>query len=105
MAVALAEPRRTDRRCGPGASHPHAAAGSTAIYSRSDGVVAWQACRDVSLQGVENVEVESSHLGLVWHPEVLDIVADRLRSRPRHNTAGKRRPRGVRIRSREAVSG
>jgi hypothetical protein len=26
----------------------------------------------------ENVEVESSHLGLVWHPEVLRVIADRL---------------------------
>ena len=30
---------------------------------------------------MENIEVESSHLGLVWHPDVLRIVGDRLAQR------------------------
>ena len=51
---------------------------TTSIYSRSDGVVAWQACRVQPGPIAQNVEVASSHLGLVWHPEVLKIVADRL---------------------------
>lgn len=51
---------------------------TTSIYSRSDGVVAWQACVGDACQHTENVEVTSSHLGLVWHPEVFRIVADRL---------------------------
>ena len=51
---------------------------TTSIYSRSDGVVAWQACRVKPGPIAENVEVESSHLGLVWHPEVLRVIADRL---------------------------
>jgi len=51
---------------------------TTSIYSRSDGVVAWQACVGKASPLAENIEVESSHLGLVWHPEVLRIVADRL---------------------------
>jgi hypothetical protein len=55
---------------------------TTSIYSRSDGVVAWQACLAKASAIAENIEVESSHLGLVWHPDVLRIVADRL-SQPR----------------------
>lgn len=51
---------------------------TTSIYSRSDGVVAWQACLDTPSPVSENVEVASSHLGLVWHPDVFRIVADRL---------------------------
>jgi hypothetical protein len=53
---------------------------TTSIYSRTDGVVAWQAC----IQGacrhphIENVEVDSSHCGLGWNARVLRILADRL---------------------------
>ena len=51
---------------------------TTSIYSRTDGVVAWQTCLlDGSLQS-ENVEVDGSHIGLPWNPQVLRIVADRL---------------------------
>ena len=56
---------------------------TTSIYSRSDGVVAWQACRERPAEHAENIEVASSHIGLVWHPDVLAIVADRL-SQPEH---------------------
>jgi len=51
---------------------------TTSIYSRSDGVVAWEACQIAVGPSAENIEVESSHLGLVWHPEVWKIIADRL---------------------------
>ncbi|MEO8134077.1 MAG: alpha/beta fold hydrolase [Betaproteobacteria bacterium] len=57
---------------------------TTSVYSRSDGIVAWQACVAGRGPQTENIEVESSHLGLVWHPEVLDIVSDRL-AQPRGN--------------------
>lgn len=53
----------------------------TSIYSRSDGVVAWQACREIRSRRAENIEVDSSHLGLVWHRDVHAIVADRLAQR------------------------
>jgi hypothetical protein len=54
---------------------------TTSIYSRSDGVVAWKAC--IARRGAftENIEVNSSHLGLVWHPDVMSIVANRLAQR------------------------
>ena len=51
---------------------------TTSIYSRSDGVVAWEACRIIPGALSENIEIESSHLGLVWHPETMRIIANRL---------------------------
>jgi pimeloyl-ACP methyl ester carboxylesterase len=50
----------------------------TAIYSRRDGVVAWQACIDRTNPHVEHVEVSSTHSGLGLDVRVWRIVADRL---------------------------
>jgi len=50
----------------------------TAIYSRSDAVVAWRACIDRHARRVEHVEVESTHLGLGFSPQVFEIIAERL---------------------------
>ncbi|MFN9470316.1 alpha/beta fold hydrolase [Acidovorax sp.] len=58
---------------------------TTSIYSRSDGVVAWQACVDRghdNRRRVENIEVEGSHCGMPWNPAVLRVLADRLAQRP-----------------------
>lgn len=56
---------------------------TTSIFSRSDGVVAWQTCiQDDVGPHVENIEVEGSHCGLGWNPEVLSIIADRLSQSP-----------------------
>jgi hypothetical protein len=49
-----------------------------AIYSRRDGVVAWQACVDRASPDVEHVEVPSTHSGLGFDARVLALVADRL---------------------------
>ena len=57
----------------------------TSIYSRSDGIVAWQACIDPDADPArqrENIEIESSHSGMGWNPRVLAIVADRLAQPP-----------------------
>lgn len=51
---------------------------STAIFSRSDGIVAWQGCLERESPSSENIEVESSHCGLGHHPAVLYAIADRL---------------------------
>jgi pimeloyl-ACP methyl ester carboxylesterase len=51
---------------------------TTAIYSRSDGIVAWRSCAETSGPRCENVEVESSHLGIAHHPGALLTIADRL---------------------------
>jgi hypothetical protein len=51
----------------------------TAIYSRRDGVVCWQACiDDEGNELIEHVEVGSTHLGLGFSPDVYRIVAGRL---------------------------
>jgi hypothetical protein len=53
---------------------------TTSIFSRSDGVVAWQACiQEGDADLTENIEVDGSHCGLGWNPEVLSVIADRLR--------------------------
>ena len=51
---------------------------STAIYSRTDGIVAWQGCREQASSVTQNIEVESSHCGLGHNPVVLYAIADRL---------------------------
>lgn len=49
------------------------------IYSRSDGVVAWQTCRrDRRSNLVHDIEVEGSHIGTGLKRDVLAAVADRL---------------------------
>lgn len=57
---------------------------TTSIYSKTDGVVAWQNCHqrkpasaDKAKQ-VENIRVEGSHCGMGVNPSVLYIIADRL---------------------------
>jgi pimeloyl-ACP methyl ester carboxylesterase len=74
----------------------------TAIYSRADAVVAWEACIDRDGLNVEHIEVGASHLGLGFSPEVYRIIAQRLanggaeshqRSRHRHKALGERRRR------------
>jgi pimeloyl-ACP methyl ester carboxylesterase len=49
-----------------------------AVYSRSDAVVAWQACIDRHSPNVDHFEVETTHMGLGFSPEVFEIIADRL---------------------------
>ncbi len=50
----------------------------TAIYSKRDGVVAWEACIDEVSDGVDHVEVTASHIGLGYSADVFRIIADRL---------------------------
>ncbi|WP_137787773.1 alpha/beta hydrolase [Sphingomonas sp. 3P27F8] len=51
---------------------------STAIYTRDDGVVAWQNCIEPASAETDNIEVRGSHCGLGVNPAVLYAVADRL---------------------------
>jgi pimeloyl-ACP methyl ester carboxylesterase len=55
----------------------------TAIYSRTDGVVSWQACRDDVTPGLVHEEVDCSHIGMVANAEVFRKVAAAL---ARHHT-------------------
>lgn len=51
---------------------------STAIWSREDGIVAWQNCVEPFSANSDNIEVHGSHCGLGVNPAVLYAVADRL---------------------------
>ena len=51
---------------------------TTAIYSRLDGVVPWQACINTAGPNRENVAVYSSHMGMGHNAAVLWVIADRL---------------------------
>ena len=52
---------------------------TTALYTRGDGVVAWQSTVELSDRyDVENVHVGGAHLGLGFNPRVLVALADRL---------------------------
>ncbi len=51
---------------------------TTAIFSRTDGICAWQGCMERTTARSESVEVESSHCGMGHHPAAVYAVADRL---------------------------
>jgi pimeloyl-ACP methyl ester carboxylesterase len=51
---------------------------ATSLYSRTDGIVAWQSCLDDDGPLRQNVEVVSSHIGMGHHPAALHVIADRL---------------------------
>ena len=56
---------------------------TTSIYSRSDGVVAWQTCCHAKpSRQVQDIEIRGSHIGMGWNPAVLQIVGDRLAQPP-----------------------
>ena len=51
---------------------------STSVYSRLDGIVAWQACLDPETALRQNVEVRCNHVGFGVDPATLWLIADRL---------------------------
>jgi len=51
---------------------------TTSIYSRTDGIVAWQCCVEKESERAENIEVHASHFGIGMNPTALYAVADRL---------------------------
>ena len=52
---------------------------TTALYTRGDGVVAWQSTVEISDRpDVENIHVGGTHLGLGFNPRALIAIADRL---------------------------
>lgn len=54
---------------------------TTSLYSRTDGVVAWQACRHAKpSKHTRDIEVPGSHLGMCWNPDVLHTVTGLLRT-------------------------
>jgi len=51
---------------------------TTAIYSRTDGICAWQSCVEKTSAQSESIEVEGSHCGLAVNPAAIYAIADRL---------------------------
>jgi pimeloyl-ACP methyl ester carboxylesterase len=51
---------------------------TTSIYSRSDGIVAWQCSVQAAGPLAESIEVHASHTGMGVNPLVLHALADRL---------------------------
>jgi alpha/beta hydrolase fold len=51
---------------------------TTAIYSRTDGICAWQSCVEKISALSESIEVQGSHCGLAVNPAAVYAVADRL---------------------------
>jgi pimeloyl-ACP methyl ester carboxylesterase len=67
---------------------------TTSIYSKTDGVVAWQCSINPESPLAENIEVHASHVGMGMNPLALYAIADRLAQRPDAWT--KFDPRGAR---------
>ena len=55
---------------------------STSIYTRADGVVSWRACLEEEGGERENIEVNTTHIGLGFHAPALWVIADRLAQPP-----------------------
>jgi pimeloyl-ACP methyl ester carboxylesterase len=51
---------------------------ATAIFSKGDGIVAWQNCLEPPSERTDNIEVYGSHCGLGVNGAVLYAIADRL---------------------------
>jgi pimeloyl-ACP methyl ester carboxylesterase len=51
---------------------------SSAIFTKTDGVVHWSTCVEPETDHTESIEVPGSHCGLGFNPLVLYAVADRL---------------------------
>jgi len=65
----------------PGAHTPRAqplSVPTTCIYSKNDGIVAWELCTSLPAPTTENVEVTCTHLGFGHDVATLGVIADRL---------------------------
>ncbi|HSY30141.1 MAG TPA: alpha/beta hydrolase [Burkholderiaceae bacterium] len=51
---------------------------TTSIFSRTDGIVAWQCSIEEETATSENIEVHASHFGIGVNPTALYAIADRL---------------------------
>ena len=69
---------------------------TTSVYSRTDGVVAWECSLNEESPLAENIEIPAaSHIGMGMNPLALYLIADRLSQDPqrwqRFHTGGARR--------------
>lgn len=64
-----------------GLRHPIPDVPVTAIYSKSDAIVSWEIAKIPPGELVENIGVNTSHIGMGFNPAVFFAVADRLRQK------------------------
>ena len=50
----------------------------TSIYTKEDGIVAWQLSRIEETELSQNIRVSASHVGIMFNPAALYVIADRL---------------------------
>ena len=50
----------------------------TALYTKSDGIVAWESCREIEGARRESIELRGAHGTMVRNPAAWRIIADRL---------------------------
>lgn len=50
----------------------------TAVFTRSDGIVAWPTSQELEGSNTENIEVHGAHLGLGFNPAVWFLICHRL---------------------------
>lgn len=51
---------------------------TSALYTKTDGIVAWQSCLEDDGPTRENIHIRASHCGIGHHPAALMVIADRL---------------------------
>lgn len=52
---------------------------STALYSKEDDLVSWKSCMEKEENEItQNIEIEGTHIEVVFHKNVLPIILDRL---------------------------
>jgi pimeloyl-ACP methyl ester carboxylesterase len=51
---------------------------TTALYTRSDGVVAWRSCIDQPGPNRENIAIDGAHTTMLANPRALRVIAERL---------------------------
>ena len=51
---------------------------TTSIYSKTDGIVAWEGSVQIDSANSENIEIPASHLGIGVNPLAMFVLADRL---------------------------
>lgn len=59
-------------------SHPVPNVAFTSIYTKEDGIVAWQISQVEESEFSQNVQVKASHMGIIFNPRVLAVIANRL---------------------------
>jgi hypothetical protein len=64
---------------------------ATAIYTREDGIVAWESCHRADEVNCETIEVDGTHFAACRNPKVFRAVAQRLSTQSMHERSTRER--------------